>query len=465
MDYLENKTFDEIQVGDSDSLTRTLTEKDIQLFAILSGDINPAHVDVEYAQSDLFHKIVGHGMWSAALISTVLGTQLPGPGTIYVGQTVRFRKPVAIGDTLTVTVTAKEKIPEKNRIIFDCECTNQDDVCVMQGTAEVVAPSKKIRRAKTVLPEISLRRPYSLFDKFIKKAKEYGALRAAVIMPTHKKIIEAVNDAYVAGLIEPILIGPRSKIQQAAKDADINIEKHKLIDVEHSHAAIQCAMSLSHDGDVGIVIRGGAIREEMLREMRKYDTGLMMENVLSYAAVLDVPTYPKALIITDTMINIDPGLDLKRSITQNAIDFAHALGIEEPRIAVVAGADTVNQDMKSTIDAAALCKMAERGQIKGGIIDGPLTFDNVISKDIALSKGIVSPVIGEADILVMPNVETGNILVKQLEYLAESKNAGLTLGGRVPVLMSHIYDIYLSTASCALAILGNECRKNKEKVV
>ena len=174
MDFLENKTFDEISVGDSDSLTRTLTEKDIQIFAILSGDINPAHVDVEYAQSDLFHKIVGHGMWSAALISTVLGTQLPGPGTIYVGQSIEFKKPVAIGDTLTVKLTVIEKVAGKNRIMFDCKCTNQDDQVVMQGKAEVVAPTKKIRRAKTVLPHISLRRPYSLFDAYIKKAKEIG---------------------------------------------------------------------------------------------------------------------------------------------------------------------------------------------------------------------------------------------------------------------------------------------------
>lgn len=455
MDFLENKTFDEISVGDSDSLTRTLTEKDIQIFAILSGDINPAHVDVEYAQSDLFHKIVGHGMWSAALISTVLGTQLPGPGTIYVGQSIEFKKPVAIGDTLTVKLTVIEKVAGKNRIMFDCKCTNQDDQVVMQGKAEVVAPTKKIRRAKTVLPHISLRRPYSLFDAYIKKAKEIGALRTAVIQPIHKKIIEAVNDAYQSRLIKPVLIGPREKIQQAATDAEIDISSHELIDVEHSHAAIMRAMALARDGQVGLIVRGGATREEMLREMRKHENGIRLENVLSYAAVLDVPTYPKALILTDTMINTNPDLDVKRGITQNAIYFANVLEIANPRIAVVAGVDMVSQEMQSTVDAAALCKMAERGQIKGGIIDGPLTFDNIISKEIALSKGITSPVIGEADILVMPNVETGNILAKQLEYLAESRNAGLTLGGRVPVLMSHIYDIYLSTASCALAVLNN----------
>ena len=157
MDFLENRTFDEIQIGDSATLSRTLTEKDIQVFAIMSGDINPAHVDEEYARSDMFHEIIGHGMWSGALISTVLGTQLPGPGTIYVGQTIRFKKPVTIGDTITVKVTAKEKNPEKSRIIFDCECTNQKNIIVVQGEADVIAPTKKIRRLKTELPQISLR--------------------------------------------------------------------------------------------------------------------------------------------------------------------------------------------------------------------------------------------------------------------------------------------------------------------
>src|ERR1700733_4483732 len=171
MEYLENRTFDEIQIGDSDSLTRILTEKDIQVFAIMSGDINPAHVDIEYAQSDMFHGIIGHGMWGGALISTVLGTQLPGPGTIYVSQSLRFKKPVAIGDTLTVKVTAIEKKPEKKRVVFACECHNQKQEMVMEGQAEVVAPTKKIRRPKTVMPAISLRRQQSLFAPYLTQAK------------------------------------------------------------------------------------------------------------------------------------------------------------------------------------------------------------------------------------------------------------------------------------------------------
>lgn len=461
MEFLENRTFNEIKVGDSASLVRVLTEKDIQVFAIMSGDINPAHVDVEYAQSDMFHKIIGHGMWGGALISTVLGTQLPGPGTIYVKQTILFKKPVAIGDTLTVTVTAKEKMPEKNRIIFSCECRNQQNEIVMEGQAEVVAPTEKIRRPKTLLPEISLRRPFSLFNPYLEKAKQLGSLRAGVIQPIHEKIIAAIYAAQQMGFIEPILIGDKDRILHAAENAKIDISAYEMIHIEHSHTAIAKAITLARQDDIGILIRGTAIGEDLLHAIRKHDKGLMTERTMSYAAVLDIPTYKKALIVTDTLVNIDPNLDDKRGITQNAIDFAHALDIPQPKIAIVAGSDKVNSNMRSTIDAAALCKMAEREQIPGGILDGPLTFDNVISVELAKSKGITSPVIGEADILIMPNVETGTILVEQLQHLSEARGTGLLLGARIPVLMSHIEDLHLSAVSCALAILEKDYRQRE----
>lgn len=462
MDYLENRTYDEIQIGDSESLTRTLTEQDIQVFAIMSGDINPAHVDNEYAQSDMFHKIIGHGMWGGALISTVLGTQLPGPGTIYVSQNIRFKKPVAIGDTLTVKVTAIEK-KEKNRVVFSCECNNQQGDVVMEGQAEVVAPTKKIRRPKTVLPQLSLRRGHSLFDDYMEKAKKLKPMRAAAIYPVREKIIIAVNDAAEAGLIKPLLIGPKNRILHAAELADIDVSQYDIIDAENSLAAINKTIHLSREGKIDLIIRGGAVREDLIHAMQKYERGLQTERHMSYATVLDVPTYHKALIITDTLINVEPNLDAKRGITQNAIDFARALDIENPKVAILAGTDIINQNMISTIDAAALCKMAERGQIRGGVLDGPLTFDNVISEEVAKSKGISSPVVGDADILVVPNLETGNILTEQLEYLAESRNAGLVLGSRVPVLMSHISDIKLSTVSCALALLSNDYHHRMHK--
>jgi phosphate acetyltransferase/phosphate butyryltransferase len=403
----------------------------------------------------MFHKIIGHGMWGGALISTVLGTQLPGPGTIYISQTIRFKRPVGIGDTLTVKVTALEKNPEKKRVLFSCDVRNQHDEVVMEGQADVVAPTKKIRRPKSILPEITLRRPYSLFDQYMKKAKQLGALRAGVIHPVHAKIIEAVHDAERAGFIIPVLVGNREKMEIAASEAGIDISHYEMVEVaDNIRAALMKAIALARNGDVKMLVRGGASREELLHALQKPDKGLMTDRYMSYVSVMDVPTYSKALILTDSLVNIDPNLDTKRGITQNAIDFSIALGVEKPKVAILAGMDNVSASMRSTVDAAGLCKMAERGQIKGGIVDGPLTFDNVISTEVAHSKGITSSVIGDADIIVVPSVETGNILAEQLEYLAESRNAGLLLGSRVPVLMSRINDIYSSTVACALAILS-----------
>src|SRR3990167_1309593 len=269
MDYLENRTFDEIQIGDEACLSRTLTEKDIQVFAIMSGDINPAHVDAEYAQSDMFHKIIGHGMWGGALISTVLGTQLPGHGTIYVNQSIRFKKPVAVGDTLTVNVKAIEKNPEKKRVIFSCECRNQKDEIVMEGQAEVIAPIKKIRRPKAILPEISLRRAHSLFHPYIEQAKKLGALKTAAIHPVREKIIEALVDAYEEKLIDPILIGPKERILHAAQLAQINIDHFEIIHVENSQAAIHKAIQMARENEVGMIVRGGVTREDLLRAVQK----------------------------------------------------------------------------------------------------------------------------------------------------------------------------------------------------
>lgn len=465
MEYLENKTFDEIKLGDTASLTRTLTEKDIQVFAIMSGDINPAHVDQEYAQSDLFHKIIGHGMWGGALISTVLGTQLPGPGTIYVTQSLRFKKPVAIGDTLTVTVTVKEKKAEKRRVILACTCHNQIGDLVMEGEAEVIAPSKKIRRPKAVLPEINLRRTHTFFDSYLAKAQALSPVRTGIIHPVREKIIEAAVAAYKARLIEPIFIGPKDRILACAESAKIDIGAYEIIATEHSHAAATKAVKLARTNELSMLVRGGLTREELLHAMQKPGRGLMEDRYMSHALVLDVPTYPKPLILTDTIINLDPNLDMKKDITQNAIDLALALGITDPKVAILSAMSKVNANVRSTIDAAALCKMADRGQIRHGILDGPLTFDHVIYSEKVREGEVSSSVVGQADILVVPNVETGNILEKQLEFLAESRNAGLVLGALVPVLMSHIYDTYLSNISCALALLYREYQHHyvKEK--
>ncbi len=454
MQFIENKTFDEIAIGDSASLTRTLRDDDIALFAILSGDVNPAHVDAEYAKTDFFHHIVAHGMWGAALISAVLGTELPGPGTIYLSQSLNFRRPVSIGDRIVVRVTVREKNDAKHRLILDCECRNQADQIVIDGSAEVIAPTEKVKRPRTLLPEVHLHAHGERHRQLIAAAAAFPPMRMAVIHPCDALALSGALDARDAKLIEPVLVGPIAKIRKAAAEAGRSIEGLEIVDAPHSHAAAQMAVELAHTGKVEALMKGALHTDEIMGAVVAHDSGLRTERRMSHVFAIDVPTYPKPLFVTDAAINIAPNLEDKRDIILNVIDLCHALGIASPKIAILSAVETVDSKIASTLDAAALCKMAERGQIEGGLIDGPLAFDNAISKNAAKEKHIVSAVAGDADVLVVPNIEAGNILAKQLIYLAEADAAGIVLGARVPiVLTSRADNAAARVASCALARL------------
>lgn len=454
MDYVENRTFDEIKVGDSASLVRTLTKDDISLFAVMSGDVNPAHVDEEYAKSDTFHKIIAHGMWGGALISTLLGTRLPGPGTIYLGQTLRFSRPVALGDTITVSVEAATKHEEKHRVTFECECINQRGEAVIKGNAEVIAPTEKVKRPRAILPEVRLHDRGARYQQLIELTKGLEPIRTAVVHPVDRYSLLGALDAAKANLIVPTLIGPEAKIREAAEAADLDLTPYRLIPTAHSHEAAAKAVSMARAGEVEALMKGSLHTDEFMHEVIARDTGLATERRVSHVFVMDVPTYPRPLFITDAAINIAPGLDDKRDIVQNAIDLAHVLGIESPRVAILSAVETVTAKLRSTLDAAALCKMADRGQITGGVVDGPLAFDNAVSEEAAQIKAITSPVAGRADILVVPDLEAGNMLVKQLGYLAEAQGAGIVLGARIPIILTSRADTVLARmASCAVALV------------
>jgi phosphate acetyltransferase len=436
MQYIENKTFDEIEVGDTAELVRTLKPHDIELFAIMSGDVNPAHVDEEYAKSDIFHEVIAHGMWGGALISTVLGTELPGPGTIYLNQSLSFRGPVGIGDTVTVRVSVREKKPQKKRLILDCLCLNQDGEIIIKGEAEVIAPAKKVRRPRVVLPEVHLHERGARYQELIAATRELEPIRTAVVHPCDPISLSGALEARQQGLIDPVLVGPRKKVKAAASEINGNLDGIEIIDVPHSHAAAARAVELVRKGEVDALMKGALHTDELMSAVLKRDIGLRTERRLSHVFALDVPTYPKPLFITDAAINIYPDLLCKRDIVQNAIDLAQALGIETPKVAILSAVETVYPKIASTVEAAALCKMADRGQITGGLLDGPLAFDNAISAEAARIKGISSPVAGDADILVAPDLESGNMLAKQLLYLAGAEAAGLVLGARVPIMLT-----------------------------
>jgi phosphotransacetylase len=274
--------------------------------------------------------------------------------------------------------------------------------------------------------------------------------------------LSAAVEAANKGLIIPILVGPRDKIESTAKSAGIDLNNFQIIDVPHSHAAAAKAVELLREAQAEVLMKGSLHTDELMAAVVARDKGLRTQRRISHVFVMDVPTYHKVLIVTDGAINIAPTLEDKVDICQNAIDLAISLGRERPKVAILAAVETVTSKMPATIDAAALCKMAERGQITGGILDGPLAFDNAISKQAAETKGIHSEVAGDPDILLAPDLEAGNILAKQLTFLANADSAGLVLGARVPIILTSRADSVRSRiASCAVAMLVAHARRKK----
>ena len=451
MQFIENRTYDEIAVGDHAELTRTLNAEDIELFAVMSGDVNPAHVDQAYAETDMFHGVIAHGMWGGALISAVLGTELPGPGTIFVGQTLKFRAPVSVGDTIVVRVEVTEK-RERGRVTLACTCRNQHGNLVIEGDADVIAPHEKVRRPRVILPIAHLHVQGAQYARLIAATRELAPVRTAVVHPCDALSITGALDAAREGMIVPVLVGPRAKIEAAAASAGLSLDGIELVHTPHSHAAAAAAVALARAGKVQALMKGSLHTDELMDAIVDHASGLRTERRMSHIYALDVPTYPKPLFVTDAAINIYPDLAAKRDIVQNAIDLVHALGIAQPKVAILSAVETVNPRISSTLEAASLCKMADRGQITGGLLDGPLAFDNAISPEAAATKGIRSGVAGDADILVVPDLEAGNMMAKQLIYLAGADAAGIVLGARVPVIMTSRADSASSRlASCALA--------------
>jgi phosphotransacetylase/acyl dehydratase len=452
MEYIENKTFDEIEIGDTAELTRELKPQDIELFAVMSGDINPAHVDLEYAKTDVFHKVIAHGMWGGALISALLGTQLPGPGTIYLNQSLKFRQSVGLGDKVLVRVTVIEKFADKKQLLLECECINQDGDQVIIGEARVIAPTEKVRRPRVILPEVHLHEHGAHYQKLLETTKDITPIRVAVVHPCDEVSLLGAIEAQREGVIKPILIGPKDKISEVAEQAGCSLAGIEIIDAPHSHAAAAIAVEEVRKNKVDAIMKGKLHTDELMEAIIHKTKGLRTERRMSHIFALDVPTYHKPLFITDAAINIAPDLNTKRDIVQNSIELLHALGIPEPKVAILSAVETVNSKMVSTIDAAGLCKMSERKQITGGILDGPLAFDNAISKAAAAAKYLVSDVAGDADILIAPDLEAGNMIAKQLIYLAGAESAGIVLGASVPIILTSRADGTLSRlASCVLA--------------
>lgn len=434
-EFTENVTFEEIHLGQSARLVRTLTLQDIQSFAAVSGDTNPAHLDPAYADASLFHGIIAHGMWGGALISALLGTVFPGPGTIYLDQQLHFSHPVRVGDTLTVSVTVSALDSGKQRVELDCLVVNQNGESVLQGLARVIAPVKKVRIPRTEAPQIQLFDPQARLRALLAMGEALSPVRCAVVHPCDADSLRGAVDSAQHGLITPVLIGPEARIRALAEANGIDLHGCELLCAEHSHAAAAMGAAMAAEHRVEALMKGSLHTDELIHAVLG-QSGLRTGRRMSHVFRFDVPAYAKPLLITDAALNIQPTLQEKVDIVQNAIHFAQLLGVERPKVALLSAVETVNPNIPSTIDAAALCKMAQRGQIEGGLLDGPLAFDNAISAEAARIKHITSDVAGDADILMVPDLESGNMLAKQLEYLAGATTSGIVLGARVPIALT-----------------------------
>jgi len=403
--------------------------------------------------------LTAHSMWGGALVSAVLGTRLPGPGTVYAGQSLRFHKPIAVGDTLTARVSVTRKEPATRLVVLDCACVDESGATVMSGEAQVVAPAQKFTGRLEEMPEVRLRR-HEKYEALIARCRDLSPVPTAVAFPCDGSAIIAAADAAKAGIIRPWLVGPAAAIRAAADNAQVSIDGFDLVEAPNSRVAAEKAVELVRLGKAELLMKGSLHTDELMRAVTSGTTGLRTARRISHVFVMDVPTYAETLFITDAAINIFPDLDAKRDIVQNAVDLFRAIGLGTPRVALLSAVETVTSKIPGTIDAAALCKMADRGQITGAILDGPLAFDNAIDQQAARIKGIQSAVAGKAQILVVPDLEAGNMLAKNLIYLAKADSAGLVLGARVPIVLTSRADSVRSRmASCAVAVLYAAARR------
>lgn len=465
IENIENKTFEEINLGDKASFTKVLTKQDIELFAVVTGNANPVHLNEDYAEKHLDnHKIIGHGAWIISMISYLLGNEIPGPGTIYKSQTSEFYHPVEVGDKLKISIVVTEKQTDSKLVTFKVSVINQKNIEIMSGLSIVKAPDKKLIAPKVHLPEISVKATTDYFKYVISQCQELEAVKVAVCHPCDYTSLQGPMDAAEVDLITPVLVGPKHLIEAVAKEHNIDLSKAEIIHTENAHESAAKAVELCRKGECEVLMKGSLHTDEMMKAVVSREFGLRTSRKISHVYAMSVPSYPRLLLITDAAINIAPNLDDKVDIIQNAIDLAHVLGVEKPKVAILSAVETINPKMQSTLDAAALCKMADRGQIRGGILDGPLAFDNAISLEAAKIKKITSPVAGLADILIAPDLEAGNMMAKQLDYLAGAQTAGIVLGARVPiVLTSRAESPKARKMSCALAVMAAHARRERKK--
>jgi phosphotransacetylase/acyl dehydratase len=442
-----NLTFDEIEVGASATVRHTLSSTDVEALAVAAGDVDGFHLDAR----DHDDRLSVQAAAAVALLAGVVNRKLPGPGARIVGSTMRYAGRLQAGDTLIATVTVVAKDSAINALRLAAHCRTRHGIAVAEGELVVEAPLERVRYTNVATPDVVLRHNDG-FAALFARCLPLAPVRCAVVHPCDAASLGGTMEATRRGLVEPVLVGPEQRIRDLAAAEGIDLASIPLVAVEHSHAAAERAVAMARNGEVAALMKGSLHTDELMTAVVSAANGLRTGRRMSHVFAMDVPSHPRLLFITDAAINIAPDLDVKADICRNAIDLVRLLGVESPKVAILSAVETVTPSLPGTIDAAALCKMADRGQISGGVLDGPLAFDNAISADAARTKGIVSPVAGQADILLVPGLEAGNMLAKQLQYLAGAESAGIVLGARVPIALTSRADSVRSRLASAAMV-------------
>lgn len=449
---LVNRTFNELQKGDVAELRRLISADDLYVFAAASGNHNPMHLTDSDLDGDGHTERVAQGMFVASLISAVLGTKLPGAGTLYRRQVLDFHERAHAGEELICRVEVLDKLPDGLVRLATSVRRISDGALIVTGEAEVRAPQQKFECDEVEIPGLIVQR-HRHFEALLERARPLPALPTAVVCPDDANSLGGALLAARQGIITPILIGRASTIAATAEALEADLTGIELIDVDSDLAAAAMACALVHAGRAAAVMKGHLHTDDLLKPMLEKGTGLRVGRRFTHVFVMDVPGQPEPVMVTDAAINIAPDLATKVDICQNAIDLALSLGME-PRVGVLSAVETVNPAIQSSIDAALLSKMADRGQIRNGLVEGPLAMDNAVDLGAARTKGLKGRVAGRANILVVPGLDAGNMLAKQLAYISHAEGAGLVLGAKVPVILNSRSDSPMSRlASCAVAAI------------
>ena len=463
MENLHNTTFDELRIGATLSVTRSLSATEIDALGMVAGEPEALHLDRGGPGQPAPHATLARSVSAtglSALVSGLINRQLPGPGSQIVAQDLHFQGRVAVGDSVTVNLALREKSSTDNSVVLDCLVANQRGETMLTGSCRVVAPTQRIAYGEFATPEVIIRHT-DAFAQVLGRCLGLPPATCAVVHPCDRDALLGAVAAQQRGLITPVLVGPEARIRALAAAEGIDLAPYRLVNVDNSHAAAARAVAMARAGEVEALMKGSLHTDELMAEVVNATTGLRSGRRISHVFVMDVPAYPRLLLITDAAISIAPTLEDKVGIVQNAIDLAHILGVNLPKVAILSAVETINPKIASTLDAAALCKMADRGQITGGILDGPLAYDNAISGDAARTKHIVSAVAGQADILLVPGLEAGNMLAKQLQYLAGADSAGIVLGARVPIVLTSRADsVRTRLSSAALVALVAQAQRS-----